>query len=64
MSARKDNSSKNNDKVTDHCIDFHGAAIINQDGREVAITEDMVNEACNKLMNDDDMTPYREKQPV
>lgn len=29
--------------------DFHGAAIIDKDGQEVAITEDMVKSACNKL---------------
>jgi len=64
MSATKDSSNKNNDKTKDHCIDFHGAAIINQDGQEIAITEDMVEDACNKLIEDESMTPYLVKQPV
>ena len=29
--------------------DFHGAAIIDANGREVPITEDMIREACEKL---------------
>ena len=29
--------------------DFHGAAIIDEDGNEVPITEDMVKKACDKL---------------
>lgn len=31
--------------------DFHGAAIIDANGREVPITEDMIREACEKLAN-------------
>lgn len=30
-------------------IDFHGAAIIDKFGREIAITEEMVQEAFKKL---------------
>jgi len=33
----------------DNNVDFHGAAIIDGQGREIPITEDMVQEACNKL---------------
>jgi hypothetical protein len=29
--------------------DFHGAAVIDANGREVPITEHMVREACEKL---------------
>ena len=36
----------------DHCIDFHGAAFINQDGEEIAITEEMVENACKQLIKD------------
>ncbi len=32
-----------NDKL---CIDFHGAAIIDENGREIPITENMVKQAC------------------
>ena len=30
-------------------VDFHGAAIIDASGREIPITEKMVQEACQKL---------------
>lgn len=30
-------------------VDFHGAAIIDATGREVPITEDMVQSACQSL---------------
>lgn len=50
-----DNSNKNEKKF---CIDFHGAAIINQDGQEIAITEEMVENACNQLMDCDFMAAY------
>jgi len=30
-------------------IDFHGAAIIDSKGREIAITEDMIQKAFDKL---------------
>ncbi|MDX2506055.1 MAG: hypothetical protein QNL62_16480 [Gammaproteobacteria bacterium] len=51
-------SGKNNKNAKNYCIDFHGAAIINQDGQEIAITEEMVENACNQLMEDETMTPY------
>ncbi len=31
------------------CIDFHGAAIIDENGREIPITENMVKQACEKI---------------
>lgn len=30
-------------------VDFHGAAIIGEDGQEIPITEDMIKDACKKL---------------
>lgn len=30
-------------------VDFHGAAIIDENGNEVPITETMIKEACEKL---------------
>ena len=44
--------NKKNEKPMDHCIDFHGAAFINQDGEEIAITEEMVENACKQLIKD------------
>ena len=29
--------------------DFHGAAIIDEEGHEIPITEDMIKDACEKL---------------
>ncbi|UTW45690.1 hypothetical protein KFE80_01875 [bacterium SCSIO 12696] len=42
--------------------DFHGAAIIGDDGQEVLITEDMVKDACEKLdeAQADDSAPKAE----
>ncbi len=34
---------------TRKAADFHGAAIIDANGREIPITEEMVQEACDKL---------------
>ena len=31
------------------CIDFHGAAIIDENGNEIPITENMVRQACEKI---------------
>ena len=42
----RETSSENN-KSTES--DFHGAAILNEDGTETPITEDMVQDACEKL---------------
>ena len=45
-------SDNKNENPMDHCIDFHGAAFINQDGEEIAITEEMVEKACDQLIKD------------
>ena len=42
---QKDNNSAN--LVTDR--DFHGAAIIDENGNEIPITEDMIQDACREL---------------
>jgi|TARA_B110000483_G_scaffold145435_1_gene173631 hypothetical protein len=44
-------SNQNNKKTEDveSEIDFHEAAVINEKGEEVAITEEMVREAINKI---------------
>ena len=41
----------NNDNKT---IDFHGAAIIDEKGREIPITEEMIQQACEDLDSDSD----------
>lgn len=42
MQTRQHNAS-------DHAKDFHGAALIDEQGREVPITEDMIRRACETL---------------
>jgi hypothetical protein len=42
MQTRQQNPS-------DHAKDFHGAALIDEQGREVPITEDMIRRACETL---------------
>lgn len=42
MQARQHNAS-------DHAKDFHGAALIDEQGREVPITEEMIRRACETL---------------
>lgn len=37
------------DSGEDQQIDFHGAAILDENGEEIPITEDMIQEACEKL---------------
>ncbi|MDF1629391.1 MAG: hypothetical protein P1U78_06280 [Alcanivoracaceae bacterium] len=34
---------------SDHAKDFHGAALIDDSGHEVPITEDMIRRACETL---------------
>jgi len=34
--------------------DFHGAALIDEDGNEIPITEDMVQSACSEQQESDD----------
>lgn len=38
-----------NTEHNDKHVDFHGAAIIDANGREIPITEAMVQDACDKL---------------
>ncbi|MCC1497140.1 PA1571 family protein [Alcanivorax sp. 1008] len=35
--------------TSDQTRDFHGAALIDESGREVPITEDMIRRACETL---------------
>lgn len=42
-----DKNLKKNNNVKE--IDFHGAAVIDPQGREIAITEEMIQEAFKKL---------------
>ncbi len=50
MSGDKKNEPPASDTQPDSdAIDFHGAAIIGEDGREIPITEDMIKDACKKL---------------
>ena len=62
MSAlKKENntsSSLQSSEEKNYCIDFHGAALIDQNGQEIAITEEMIEDACNELIDDHSMTPY------
>ncbi len=46
-SNKKKTKSSNKETITE--INFHGAAIIDEKGREIAITEDMVQNAFDKL---------------
>lgn len=39
-------------KTQKHSNNFHGAAVIDEKGREVPITEDMVQKACQSLQNE------------
>lgn len=34
-------------------VDFHGAAIIDEKGREIPITEEMIQQACDELEGDE-----------
>ena len=45
-------------KNKNYCIDFHGAAIIDEKGNEIAITEDMILGACESLDDNWPITPY------
>lgn len=55
MSAIKQESftqvGNENIKPLNNDIDFHGAAFIDQNGQEVAITDEMIKEACSKFIN-------------
>lgn len=57
---QKDSNAKEQDP------DFHGAALIDEDGNEIPITEDMVQEACSDLdqqpdQSDEKKTPSDNK---
>lgn len=43
-------AEKNSEK--NYCTDFHGAAIIDQNGQEIAITDEMIAQAINELIID------------
>lgn len=47
QSETADSEDQKSDELPD--VDFHGAAIIDEDGNEVPITETMIKEACEKL---------------
>lgn len=47
MTTKKENSEQN--MQDDSTVDFHGAAIIDNEGHEVPITEEMVKQACEEL---------------
>lgn len=50
MSTQKDKQENTTQESTAHQeIDFHGATVIDANGNEVNITEDMVQDACHKL---------------
>lgn len=53
----KDTSSETNQPP-----DFHGAAVIDEDGNEIPITEDMVQEAFEEL-EDEQSETSSDKQP-
>ena len=52
--------SASNKLDLEQCIDFHGAAIVNDNGEEIAITEEMIEKACKQLENTYFMTPYHQ----
>jgi len=61
---KKETDSPNNQKdqeTKNFCIDFHGAAIIDPDGNETAITDEMIEKVCEELGDDHSMTPYLTK---
>ncbi len=43
----------NKEKTNEQATDFHGAALIDEDGNEIPITEDMVQDACHTLEEDE-----------
>lgn len=61
--ATDSSANKKDEKQTNHCIDFHGAAIIDRDGNETAITEEMIEKACQELKDDHFLTPYMKQSP-
>ena len=53
----KENSALNSESNKAQATDFHGAALIDEDGNEIPITEDMVQDACHTLEEDEDSDP-------
>lgn len=51
---------KHREHERNFCIDFHGAAIIDENGNEIAITEEMVLDACQSLDNNWPITPFQQ----
>lgn len=47
MGKNSDNDKKKKPEIPP--ADFHGAAFIDDEGHEIPITEEMVQEACHKL---------------
>lgn len=52
----------NKEKINEQTTDFHGAALIDEDGNEIPITEDMVQDACHNLEDDEDSNSDQKKQ--
>ena len=52
MMMNKQKDTQSNETATD----FHGAALIDDDGNETPITEDMVQEACTNIVDDSKST--------
>jgi len=50
---------ENKNKVTEEPVDFHEAAIIDENGNEVKITEEMVRKAIHEI--DEDVYPSADK---
>ncbi len=48
------NNKQTNDNKKDHDPDFHGAALIDEEGNEIPITEDMVQDACSEPEENDE----------
>lgn len=46
MSSQK---PEQNTEETSQEVDFHGAAVIDEKGREIPITEEMIQKACEEL---------------
>lgn len=46
--TQPDQDQKTSEEQTQD-IDFHGAALIDENGEEIPITEEMIQNACDKL---------------
>lgn len=54
--SHKDQTLKQSDDQPQE-VDFHGAAIIDEDGHEIPITEEMIQQACAELDEGEDPDP-------